>query len=147
MDFNHCQSAYALLCLVAQSCPTLCNTMDCSPPGSSVHGYSPGKNPGAGCHALLPGDLPNPGIEPRSPALQTVNLPENPQSTILYIGLFFHLPQISILFDHLSLPWFICATSRTTGSQESVIIFRNICFFFKQSLKLKGNFLWQNFKY
>ena len=27
-----------VLCLVAQSCPTLCNPMDCSPPGSSVHG-------------------------------------------------------------------------------------------------------------
>ena len=28
-----------LLCvLVAQSCPTLCDPMDCSPPGSSVHG-------------------------------------------------------------------------------------------------------------
>ena len=24
--------------LVAQSCPTLCHPMDCSPPGSSVHG-------------------------------------------------------------------------------------------------------------
>ena len=24
--------------LVTQSCPTLCNPMDCSPPGSSVHG-------------------------------------------------------------------------------------------------------------
>ena len=23
---------------LAQSCPTLCNLMDCSPPGSSVHG-------------------------------------------------------------------------------------------------------------
>ena len=27
-------------CLVPQSCPTLCNPMDCSPPGSSVHGTS-----------------------------------------------------------------------------------------------------------
>ena len=27
-------------CLVAQSCPTLCDPMDCSPPGSSVHGIS-----------------------------------------------------------------------------------------------------------
>ena len=27
-----------MLCLVAQSCPTLCNPMDCSPPGSSVFG-------------------------------------------------------------------------------------------------------------
>ena len=28
----------AVLCLVAQSCPTLCNPMDCSLPGSSIHG-------------------------------------------------------------------------------------------------------------
>ena len=27
-------------CLVTQSCPTLCDPMDCSPPGSSVHGTS-----------------------------------------------------------------------------------------------------------
>ena len=41
----------AVFCLVAQSCLTLCNPMDCSPPGSSVHGNSPGKNTGVGCHA------------------------------------------------------------------------------------------------
>ena len=35
-----------------QSCPTLCDPMDCSPPGSSVHGDSPGKNSEVGCHAL-----------------------------------------------------------------------------------------------
>ena len=44
--------------LVAQSCLTLCNPMDCSPPGSSVHGDSPGKNIGVGCHALLQGIFP-----------------------------------------------------------------------------------------
>ena len=27
-----------VLCLATQSCPTLCNPMDCNPPGSSVHG-------------------------------------------------------------------------------------------------------------
>ena len=32
----------AVLCLVAQSCLTLCDTMDCSPPGSSVLRGSPG---------------------------------------------------------------------------------------------------------
>ena len=32
--------------------------MDCSPPGSSVHGDSPGKNTEAGCHALLQGIFP-----------------------------------------------------------------------------------------
>ena len=29
---------FAVLCLVTHSCPTLCNPMDYSPPGSSVHG-------------------------------------------------------------------------------------------------------------
>ena len=36
--------------------------MDCSPPGFSVHGDSPGNNTGFGCHALLQVDLSNPGI-------------------------------------------------------------------------------------
>ena len=36
--FHMMYSACAVLCLVAQSRPTLCDPMDCSPPGSSVHG-------------------------------------------------------------------------------------------------------------
>ena len=40
-----------LLCLAVQSCPTLQDPVDCSPPGSSVHEDSPGKNTGVGCHA------------------------------------------------------------------------------------------------
>ena len=47
--------------LVAWSCPTLCDTMDCSPSGSSVHGDSPGKNTGVGCHSLLQGIFPPQG--------------------------------------------------------------------------------------
>ena len=35
--------------------------MDCSPPGSSVHRDSPGKNTGGGCHALLQGIFPTQG--------------------------------------------------------------------------------------
>ena len=44
----------------AQLCLTLCDPMDCRPPGSCVHGDSPGKNTGVGCHALLQGlsDIP-----------------------------------------------------------------------------------------
>ena len=42
-----------VLCLVAQSCPTLCDLMDCSQSGSSLHGNSPGKNTGVGCLAHL----------------------------------------------------------------------------------------------
>ena len=41
---------------VAQSCPTLCDPMDCSPPDSSVRGILlPGKNTGVSCHFLLQG--------------------------------------------------------------------------------------------
>ena len=67
-----------VLCLVAQKCPTLCDPMECSPPGSSVHGDSPGKNTGVGCHALPPGDLPSPETEPRSLTLQVDSLPSEP---------------------------------------------------------------------
>ena len=62
-------STYISTCLVIQSCPTLCEPMDYSLPGSSVCGDSPGKNTGVACHFPSPGDLPNPGIKPESPAL------------------------------------------------------------------------------
>ena len=48
----------------AQSCPSLCNSMDCGPPGSSVHGDSPDKNTGVDCHALLQGIFPTQGSNP-----------------------------------------------------------------------------------
>ena len=54
----------AVLRLVAQSCPTLCDPMDCSPPGSSVLRDSPGKNTGVGCHALLQRIFPIQGSYP-----------------------------------------------------------------------------------
>ena len=41
--------------------------MDCSPPGSSVHGNSPGKNTGVGCHALLQEIFPTQGLNPGLP--------------------------------------------------------------------------------
>ena len=44
-----------VLCLVAQSCPSLCDPMDCSPTGTSVHGDSPSHSTGVGCHAFLQG--------------------------------------------------------------------------------------------
>ena len=57
---GHC----ALLCLVPQSCPTLCNPMDCSLLGSSAHGDSPGKNTGVGCHGLFQVIFPIQGSNP-----------------------------------------------------------------------------------
>ena len=56
-----------MLCLVTQLCLNLCNPMDCSLPGSSVHGNSPGKNTGVGCHALLQGIFPSQGSNPGLP--------------------------------------------------------------------------------
>ena len=48
--------------LVAQSCPTLCNPMDQSLPGSS--GNLPGNNTEVGCHFLLQGIFPTQGLNP-----------------------------------------------------------------------------------
>ena len=48
-----------------QSCLTLCDLMDCSPPGSSVHGIFPGKNIGAGCQFLLQGIFSTQRSNPR----------------------------------------------------------------------------------
>ena len=60
--------------LITQLCPTLCDSMDYSPPGSSVRGILQAR--------ILewvpfpsPWDLPDPGIEPMSPALQADALP------------------------------------------------------------------------
>ena len=59
--------------LDTQSCPTVCDPMNCSLPGSSIHGILQVR--------ILkwlpfpsPGDLHDPGIEPRSPTLQVDSL-------------------------------------------------------------------------
>ena len=52
---------------VSQSCLTLCDPIDCSPPGSSVHGIFPGMNTGVGCHFLLQGIFPTQGLNPGLP--------------------------------------------------------------------------------
>ena len=57
----------AVFCLVSQSCLTLCDSMDYSPPGCSGHGDSPGKNTGVGCHALFQGTFPTQGSNPCLP--------------------------------------------------------------------------------
>ena len=68
--------------LVAQSCPTLCNPLDCSPPGSSVHGILQ-----AECWSGLPFPspgalLPKLGIEMASPAWPADSLLSEPPPSI-----------------------------------------------------------------
>ena len=61
--------------LVAKLCLTLCDPIDLSLPGSSVHGiYFLVKDTGVGNHFLLQEGLPDPGIEPGSSALQADSL-------------------------------------------------------------------------
>ena len=58
--------AIPLLLIPAKSfqlCLSSCDPLDCSLPGSSVHGIFPGKNTEVGCHTLLQGIFPIPGIE------------------------------------------------------------------------------------
>ena len=91
----------------AQSCPTLRDPMDCSLPGSSIHGifqarvlewgatscqqstnsqtrigcqlFCPKNSPGKNTRRFpSPGDLPHPGIKPGSPASQADSLPSEP---------------------------------------------------------------------
>ena len=59
-----------------QSCPTLCDPMDCSLPGLSME-FSRQES-WSGLPFPSPGDLPDPGIEPRSPALQADSLLTEP---------------------------------------------------------------------
>ena len=63
--------------LVTQPCPTLCDPMDCSPPGSSVHGI-PQARILEWVDSPFSRDLPDPGIKPRSPALQADSLLSEP---------------------------------------------------------------------
>ena len=67
--------------LVAKSCTTLCDPVNCSLPGSSVHGF-PRQEYWSGLPFPSPEDLPDSGIKPLSPALQvdsyTTELPGKP---------------------------------------------------------------------
>ena len=62
--------------------PTLCDSMDCSLPDSSIHGMDlPGKNTGVGCHFLLQGIFLTQGSNPHLLCLlhwQVDSLPSKP---------------------------------------------------------------------
>ena len=64
----------------------LCNSMNCSPPSSSVHRDSPGKNTRVGCYTFLQGIFPTQGSNTcRSLTLQADSLsiepPQKPMNT------------------------------------------------------------------
>ena len=61
INFPFLSPPVLLHCFTAQSCPILYDPIDCSLPGTSVHGDSPGKNIGLSCRALLQGIFPTQG--------------------------------------------------------------------------------------
>ena len=96
---------------VTQSCPTLCDPVGCSLPGSSVHGILQAR--------ILewvaipsPGDLPNPGIKPGSPTLKADSLLSEPPGKPNI-----HMLQKQILF-HAHLPYSKASLSMEFSRQE-----------------------------
>ena len=95
---------YSLGCMHAQllSHVWLCDPMDCSHPGSSVHGIFQAR--------ILewlpiptPGDLPNPGIEPRSPALQADSLPLSHQGSPFFCSISINTYKLRLIVGHIIL--------------------------------------------
>ena len=82
--------------LVAQLCPTLCEPMDCSLPGFSIHGIFQARILEWVAVSFSRG-FPNPGIELRSPALQPDTLPAEPPGKPIINNALLHL------FSHLGL--------------------------------------------
>ena len=63
--------------LATQLCPTLCDPMNCRPPGSSVHGILQARILEWVATPFSRGSS-QPGIKSRSPALQVDSLPSEP---------------------------------------------------------------------
>ena len=73
---------YEVKVLVTQSCPNLCDPMNCSLPDSSVHGILQQEH-WSGLPFPPPGGLPDLGMELTSPTLQVNSLlSESPQGSI-----------------------------------------------------------------
>ena len=110
-------------CEVAQSCPILCDLMDYSPPGSSVHGDSPeGKTTGVGCHAFVQGLFPTQGSNPGLPhCRQTLYHLSHSGAGVQRRALAAGVPSRAALSLSLSLspPWSSACPERPRGSRRN----------------------------
>ena len=86
---------WVCVCLVIQSCSTLCDPLDCSPPGSSVHRDS---LYWSGLPCSPPGDLPNRGSNPGLPHCRQIIYCLSHQGAPLWAVLLL-LPLLLLLFD------------------------------------------------
>ena len=88
----------------AKSCPTLCGPMNCSPPGSSVHGILHSKNTKAGSRALLQGIFQTQGSNPlllcllhRQPGSLPLAPPGKPKADTALVQITLYSPSSSQL--------------------------------------------------
>ena len=105
---------------IAQSCPTLCDPVDCSLPGSSVHRIFQAR--------VLewvafpsPGDLPNSGIEPWSLALQADALTsEPPGKPIYYIYVYIIYIYVSTLVSEKAFNKYLLSQWKMCGPKNKL---------------------------
>ena len=113
----------SLLCLITQSCLTLGDPIDYSPPSSFVYGDSPGKNTEVGCHALLQGIFTTQGSNPGLPhcrwILYHLSLQRNPR-ILEWVAYPFSRKGTFKWMVHLKL---IPDTSKLTNYWISVLLF------------------------
>ena len=104
--------AFATAAKSLQSCPTLCDPIDGSPPGSPVLGFSRQEH-WSGLPFPSPGDLPNQGIKPESPALQGRFFTIEPPGNIHYMV----VTTISLIVS----TFFSCSSKKMSGCYTQVI--------------------------
>ena len=138
-------SLYEWVSEVAQLCLTLCDPMDCSLPGSSVHGIFQARVLEWGAISFSRG-LHNPGSEPRSPALQADALQSEPPGKPFLCIVSCYQPTGTVL--PLSFPIWIPFISKSLNFDEVQVTFffsfvvpvfcvpRNLCLIQKANINL-----------
>ena len=104
---------------ISQSCPTLCDPMNCSPPGSSIQDF-PGKNAGVGCHSLLQGIFPTQGSNPGLPYCR---------QTLYHLSHWGVLDHLWIYSTEIFFSWFILLVIFNWVSDIGVSDYETICLF------------------
>ena len=93
----------------------LCYPMDHSPPGSSVHGDSPGKNTRVGCHSLLQGLFPAQGSNPGLLHWQMDSLPLHHWSS----------PTVGTVLDYLGAYYILALHSECRHNENQTTQLKN----------------------
>ena len=120
------QDSDHLCVLVSQLCLTLCNPMDCSPPSSPVQGILQ-QEYWSGLPFPSPRGLLDPGIKPKSPALQADSLPPELQGSHLYFKIRTRLYDSSLKNGQITHQWCIY-TKRKIKCWESNMLYLSLAF-------------------